>query len=51
MTTKGQANPTHNVWAPALPRCITPRCGNLASACCAGMCWTCHAKARMEGKQ
>ena len=25
-------------------RCATPRCTNLASACCLGYCWTCSAK-------
>ena len=25
-------------------RCSRPRCRNLASACAAGVCWTCQAK-------
>ena len=41
---KGQANPPHNVPIGELPRCDTPRCRNLASACSAGKCWTCAAR-------
>ena len=30
-------------------RCDTPRCRNLASACCGGKCWTCQARERRNG--
>ena len=45
------ANPTsnkrsvpHSVSAWTLPRCPTPRCRNLVSACSGGRCWTCSAQ-------
>ena len=41
---QGKPSPPLNVWAANLPRCPTPRCRNLAAACCAGLCWTCQAK-------
>ena len=28
--------------------CATPSCPNIASACCHGLCWTCHAKAQVR---
>ena len=42
-TVKGKPGQVNEAFTPKYAICYVPRCDNLASRCCGGLCWTCHA--------